>query len=135
VDFYENAVDVHEAADILYNSGKYRMAVFNVCLAIELYLKSRLPLVEYDVRLESSHDVINIYRCLTTRFRSSKDLTPMINMCRKYYNESRYPYNGKDVFTGEFAADFIGYLADIKNYVDNECIATLDDLKTKFEKA
>ena len=135
MDFYDNAVDVHEAADILYNNGKYRMAVFNACLAIELYLKSRLPLVEYDIRLESSHDVINIYRCLTARFRSLKDLTPMINMCRKYYNEARYPYEGRDVFTIEFAAEFMGYLADVKDYIENECVATLSDLKSKYGKS
>ena len=133
MDYYDNAVDVHETAEILYNNGKYRMSIFNVCLAVELYLKSRLSLVEYDVRLESSHDVITIYHSLTKRFDSSKNLIPAINMCRKYFNESRYPYDGKDIFTQEFAFEFLNYLTDIRNYVDNECVATLDDLKKKYE--
>ena len=132
MDFYDNAVDVHETANILYDHEKYRMSVFNACLAAELYLKSRLSLVEYDARLESSHDVINIYRCLTKRFSSSKDLKPALNMCRKYFNEARYPYGDTDAFTQAFALEFQKYLSDIKNYVDNECAASLDDLKKKF---
>ena len=132
MDFYDNAADVHETADILYDHKKYRMSVYNTCLAVELYLKSRLSLVEYDARLESSHDVVNIYRCLAKRFRSSKDLMPALNMYRKYFNEARYPYSGTDVFTQEFALEFQHYLTDIKNYVDTECAATLDDLKKRF---
>ena len=134
MEYYDNAVDVHETAEILYNNGKYRMSIYNVCLAAELYLKSRLSLVEYDSRLESSHDVIGIYRCLTKRFPSSNDLTQAINMCRKYFNETRYPYDGTGIFTSEFALEFLNFLMEIKNYVDNDCIATLDDLKKKFDE-
>ena len=132
MEYYDNAVDVHESAEVLYNNQKYRMSIYNVCLAAELYLKSRLQLVEHDTRLESSHDVIGIYRCLSSRFRSSKDLTQAINMCRKYFNETRYPYDGTGVFTAEFAKDFLDYLSDIRSYVDNECVATLEDLKKRF---
>lgn len=134
MDFYENATDVHEAAEILYKNGKYRMSVYNSCLAIELYLKSKLSLVEYDVRLEASHDVVNIYRCLTNRFSSSKDLTLVINLCRKYFNESRYPYKGVEAFTSEFALEFLKHLLDVKSYIDNECSATMEDLQKKFEQ-
>jgi len=133
VDFYSNATDIHESAEILFNNGKYRMAVYNVCLSVELYLKSKLLLVDYEPRLESSHDTINIYRCLTKRFKSSKDLTYAINMCRKYFNESRYPYGTTEVYTSEFASEFLEYLSDVKFYIDNECVATLDDLKAKFD--
>ena len=31
------------------------------------------------------------------------------------------------------AADLINCLNDVKHYVDNECTASLDDLKTKYE--
>jgi HEPN domain-containing protein len=134
VDFYENAVDVHDAAKILCDNGKYRMSVFNACLAAELYLKSRLHLVEYPPHIEGSHDVINIYRCLLKRFPSTKDLTTAITFCRKYFNEARYPYGGTDVYTIEFATVFLGYVNDIMNYINNECMATICDLKRQYEK-
>lgn len=53
--------------------------------------------------------------------------------CRKYNNESRYPYNGMGIFTKDFAEMFIEYVNDTKSYIDNECSATLGDLKKKFE--
>lgn len=132
MNFYENAVDVHETAVILFEHEKYRMSIYNSCLAVELYLKSCLPLVEYDIRLETSHDVVNIYRCLLTRYSSSMNLMPVITMCRKYFNESRYPYDITEVFTKEFASEFINYISAIKFYIDNECTASPDDLKKKY---
>ena len=121
MNYYDNAIDVHESAVILYKNGKYRMSVYNSCLAIELYLKSKLSLVEHPIMLEASHDIINIYRCLLKRFPSSKDLDSIIKFCRKYFNESRYPSMGTEAYTDEFSNTFLKHVADIKKYIDQEC--------------
>ena len=134
MDFYENAVDVHEAAEILNKNGKHRMSVYNSCLAIELYLKSRLPLVENAASFEMSHDVVNIYRTLNKRSTSKKNLTRIVTLSRKYFNESRYPSSGTKMFTNELAAEFLEYVSEIKDYVDNQCIADINDLKNRYKK-
>ena len=132
MDLYDNAVDVHETADILYKNGKFRMSVYNSCLAMELYLKAKLHLVEDGSQFEKSHDIVNVYRCLSKRFRPRKDLFKAINFGRKYFNESRYPFSGVEVYTEEFAAEFLGYVSDIRDFIDNDCIATLEDLTNKY---
>ena len=134
MNFYDNAVEVQSAANSLYENGHYRMSIGNSCLAIELFLKSRLPLVEGWEEFEFSHDVINIYRHLTKRFRSKVDLTKMITLGRKYFNESRYPHGDTAVYTREFAHEFLEYVEIVRSYIDNECIANFDDLQDKFRK-
>ena len=129
MNYYDNAVEAHEVAELLYKSSKYRFSIYNSCLAMELYLKSRLQLVDNWEKYEFSHDIINIYRHLTKRFISSKNLLKSVTLGRKYFNESRYPHGDMKAYTKEFAQEFLGHLEDIKNYVDNECVATLDDLK------
>ncbi len=58
-----------------------------------------------------------------------------MTLSRKYFNESRYPYAGDiRVYTRGFADEFIKITDDVKYYVDNECIATEDDLTKKFAK-
>jgi len=46
---------------------------------------------------------------------------------------SRYPVSGTAVYTEKFAASFRQYVIDIKFYIDNECIATIEDLPNKFK--
>jgi len=59
----------------------------------------------------------------------------MIVKCRKFYNESRYPYTNEiNIYTKEFAKGFIIFIKDIKDYVENECVATTDDLIKKYPK-
>ena len=101
---------------------------------MELYLKSVLHLVEHNMDLEISHDVINIYKCLNKRFKSETDLLPYLVRCRKYFNEARYPASDSSAYTKEFCEEFLTYVGAIKDYVDNECKATLDDLGNKFKK-
>ena len=134
MNFYDNAVEVHEVAEALCKIGKYRISVYNSCLAMELYLKSKLHLVEDGDQFEFSHDVVNIYRQLKRRFMPKDDLLKIITMGRKYFNESRYPSGGTEVYTESFAQEFLGYVKDVKDYIDNECIATIDDLQNKFKK-
>jgi len=134
VNFYDNAVEVHLAAKSLCENGHYRVSVCNSCLAIELFLKSKLHLVEGWEIYEFSHDVVNIYRHLLKKFTSKIDLTKMITMSRKYFNESRYPHSNTTIYTNEFAGEFLEYVTIIKSYVDDECIATINDLQDKFRK-
>ena len=82
---YDNAVEIHEVAEILCKSGKYRISIYNSCLAIELYLKSKLPLVDDGEQFEFSHDVVNIYRHIKKRFAPKSDLLKIITMGRKYF--------------------------------------------------
>ena len=132
MNYYDNAMEVHEVAEILRKHGKYRISVYNSCLAMELYLKSKLPLVDDGEQLEFSHDVVNIYRHLNKRFASVKDLLKIITMGRKYFNESRYPRGDTEIYTDEFAKKFFGYVENIISYINNECTATIDDLRNKF---
>ena len=132
MNFYDNAAEVHLAAESLCENGHYRMSVYNACLAIELYLKSRLNLVDGWEKYEFSHDVINIYRHLNKRFPAATDLTRGIALSRKYFNESRYPHGDTVVYTNEFAHNFLDYVTAVKHYIDNECIANINDLKDKF---
>ncbi len=42
--------------------------------------------------------------------------------------------SGTEVYTKNFAEQFRVYVEEIKNYIDNECAATLDDLKDKYKR-
>ena len=134
MNFYDNATEVYLAAESLYESGHYRMSICNSCLSIELFLKSRLHLVDGWEEYEFSHDVINIYRHLQKRFPSKIDLTKMITLGRKYFNESRYPHGDTAIYTKEFAQEFLEHVANVRSYIDDECIANIGDLKNKFKK-
>ena len=113
--------------------GKYQVSIALSCLSAELYLKSVLERVEHSVDLETSHDVINIYRCVNKRYKSTKDLLHALVLFRKYFNEARYPAFNSAAYTKEFCEDFLGYVDLVKNYVDNECQATLEDVQNKFK--
>ena len=134
MNFYNNAKEVYLAAESLCENGHYRMSVCNSCLAIELFLKSRLNLVNGWEKYEFSHDVVNIYRHLLKRFPAKTDLTKVITFGRKYFNESRYPHGGTEIYTFNFAQEFLEYVESVKSYIDNECIANIDDLKEKFSQ-
>ena len=133
MNYYDNAVDVHESADGLLGLNKFRMSIYCSCLAVELYLKSKLHLVSHEDELEVSHNIIAIYDALTARFKPKNDLKPMIVRCRKYFNESRYPYVGDiGIYTKEFAEEFIDFTNQVKDFIDNDCMATMDDLLNKY---
>jgi len=134
VNFYDNALEVHQSAEILYKNEHYRMSVSTSCLAMELYLKSKLYLTEKGEDYAYGHDAINMYRELANRFGFDKWLFEIVKLSRKYFNESRYPHGDTAIYTKAFAQEFLGYVADIKDFIDNECIATVDDLKDKYRK-
>ena len=123
MDYYENAMEQSKAANILFQNSEYRTCVSLSCLAIELYLKSRLCLADGGAKYEFSHDIISMYNLLNNSFASRKDLLRIVRISRKYFTESRYASAGNEVYTKEFAQEFLSYVMDIKHYVDNECIA------------
>jgi len=136
VDFYDNAWEAEQTAIDLVNIGRYRYAVYISCLATELYLKSKLHLVDHgDDELETSHNVIKMLRVLSKRFPPKKHLKSMVEFSRKYYNESRYPYAGDvSIYTKDFAQQFLEFTAAVRDYVENDCLATMDDLSDKYSK-
>lgn len=135
MDYYANAQETEKAAIALNNAQIYRPAVYMSCLAVELYLKSRLYLVPHEDGLELSHDIVNLYKALLTRYRPKSNYDKLIARCRKYFNESRYPYNSDtSVYTEEFAKEFIGFIELIKDYIDNDCVSTVEDLKSKYSR-
>ena len=38
------------------------------------------------------------------------------------------------IYDKEFAQSFIGYVEQVKDYIDDDCQPTLDDLQQKFNK-
>jgi len=134
VNFYDNAVEVHKAAEILYNNEQYRMSVANSCLAIELYLKSKLHLTEKGKNYAYSHDTINMYIQLSNRFKADAEVFRVIKLGRKYFNDSRYPYGDIAIYSKEFAQEFLYYVETIKSYIDNVCLGDFNDLQGKFQK-
>jgi len=133
VDFYENAHRNEQAAITLFNAGHYQQCISLACLAVELYLKSKLHLVPHKPYWETSHDVVNIYEALIKRFKPKSDFRAEITQSRKYFNESRYPYAGDlSVYTADFAQEFLDLVAKIRTYIDEDCLATLDDLTGKY---
>jgi len=134
VDFYENAHRNEQAAIGLFGLGHYQQCISLACLAVELYLKSKLHLVPHKPHLEYSHDVIEMYELITKRFKPKTNLRAEINRSRKYFNESRYPYdNDLSVYTADFAQEFLDLVAKIRTYIDEDCLATLDDLRNKYQ--
>ena len=103
-------------------------------MAIELFLKSKLYLVDGWEKYEFSHDVVNMYRHLKKRFLPKEELTSLITLCRKYFNEARYPHGDISIYTEVFAQEFLGCVNCVKDYIDNVCVATIDDLQSKYNK-
>ena len=133
MEFYANAWETELSAIDLFNAGRYRHSISLACLAVGLYLKSKLHLVSHRVDLEKSHDVIGLYDALCSHYQPKVNMRSMINICRKYFNESRYPYDGDtSVYTQAFAKEFIDFVVDIRQFIDNECMATIDDLAAKY---
>ena len=133
MNLYLNAQETESAAKALLDMGHYRQSIYLFCMAIELYLKSKLHLVDHDIDLEASHNVIGLYTVLTKRFHPETDMMPIIKKCRKYFNESRYPYAGDiSTYTKEFAEEFMDITAKVKEFIDNDCMATMDDLLNKY---
>ena len=132
MDYYKSATHWYESAKFLITGGFYQQSVSQSCLAAELFLKSQLSIVDPKSELDKSHDTINIFKTLTRKFPTKRELLLGIRYCRKYFNESRYPFGNEDIYTKEFAEEYLGYVKEIKSYIDEECQSTLDDLQRKY---
>ena len=60
MDFYINASEQLEGAQILADSQKYRIAVTLLCLSCELFLKSLAERKDPMNPLLNSHDIVNL---------------------------------------------------------------------------
>jgi len=103
-------------------------------MCIEYLLKTKLVQIAPLSEFLDGHDIINIFKVVSARYKPSKDLRAIVGFCRKYFNESRYPASGTEAYTKAFADDFIQYVTSVKDYVDNECASTTEDLINRFKK-
>ena len=129
---YEQACNWHASAATLVDNGFYQQSIYHFCLAGELYLKSALNLVNYDTELETSHDIIRIYRTLADRFGITEEMTEATKYMRKYFNESRYPFAYTE-FSEQIALNFKHFTDTVKIYVDS-CTGTPEDLASHFNR-
>ena len=133
--YYEDAMEWEGTAKDLESCGRYRGSVYMSCLAVECYLKSRVELIDPINKKLGEHDSIYLYRLLKSKYPTGKDLMGDIRLCRKYNNDARYSnVANTDIYNKEFATRFIKIVADVKEYIDNDCIGTLEDLQDKYRK-
>jgi len=134
MDYYQIAEEPLNASQALKRDGMYRMSVCMATLAIDLLLKSVLYRVNSSSELLVGHNHIGIFREIESHY-PKPELRTVVKLSRKYFNDSRY--SNKDnvhIFTESLAEDFIEYAQQVKDYVDANCQATLDDLQKKFLK-
>jgi len=134
VDYYKLAEEELQVVETLYDAGRYRHAIYHSCMCIEYLLKTKLVQIAPTSEFLDGHDIINIFKVVNSKYKSSKDLRTIVGFCRKYFNESRYPAFGTEVYTKEFAEEFIQHVKTIKDYIDDECVSTAEDLVNKFKK-
>ena len=109
------------------------MSVSMSTLAIDLLLKSVLYRIAPTHDLLMGHNHAGIVTLIESRYPKKDDIRHAAKLSRKYFNDSRYSRaENLAVFTNELATDFINYARQIKDYVDHDCIASLEDLQNKF---
>ena len=134
--YYEDALEWEGTSIDLESCGRYRGSIYMSCLAVECFLKSKVEIIDPSNNKLNEHDSIYFYRLLKSKYSSGKDLMSDIRLCRKYHNDARYSNITKaDLYDKPFAKRFIQIVADVKEYVDNECTATLEDLQRKYKKS
>ena len=132
MDYYLLSEEPLKASEFNKINGLYRMSVHMATLAIDLMLKSVLFRLEPDNALLEGHDHIGILRVLENEY-PKEELKPIVKLSRKYFNDSRYSRTSSLVaFDEQLAVEFIGYAQQVKDYVNTDCQATLDDLQKKF---
>ena len=92
--------------------------------------------------MEPTHDLMmghnhaGILTFIENMYPKKSDIRHATKLSRKYFKDSRYSRaENLSVFTDDLADEFISYVRLIKNYVDNDCCATLEDLKKRFNKS
>ena len=133
--YYEDAQEWYGTAIDLKECGRYRAAVYMSCLAVECFLKAKVEMIDPDDVKLGEHDSIYLYRVLKAKFNSKTDLSRDIVLCRKYHNEARYSNTIKpEVYNEDFSTEFLEIIQKVKLFVDEECIASIDDLLSKYKK-
>ena len=134
MDYYKISEEPFRAATLLKNDGLYRMSVSMATLAIDLLLKSVLYRLDNTNDLLIGHDHIGIFRTIEKQY-PNPNLRTLVKLSRKYFNDSRYSNSENfPLFTESLATDFIEYAHQVKNYVDVDCQATIENLKERFGK-
>ena len=117
MDYYANACEQLEGAEILYAAQKYRLAVTLLCLSGELFLKSLVERKDPESPLLNSHDIVNLGNII----RDDVDYTsiaPKLSLLRKFLNDSRYPFDFK-IYTKEFYNECLNAVTVIRFEIDN----------------
>ena len=134
MDYYKISEEPFNAAISLKKDGMYRMSVSMATLAIDLMLKSVLFRLNSTSELLIGHNHIGIFREIENRY-PKPELRTVVKISRKYFNDSRYSSSENfPRFTEILATDFIRYAHQVKDYVDTDCQAALEDLQKRFEK-
>jgi len=135
MDYYKLSEEPLQAALSNNEQGLYRMSVSMSTLAIDLLLKSVLYRIEPTHDLMMGHNHAGIVTFIEKTYPKKESVRQAAKMSRKYFKDSRYSRaENLAAFTEEMADNFINYTMLIKSYVDNDCQATLEDLKKKFNK-
>ena len=134
--YYDDALEWEGTAIDLESCGRYRGSIYMSCLAVECFLKSKVEFIDPSNTKLNEHDIIYLYRLLKSRYPSGKDIMGDIRLCRKYHNDTRYSNTTKtDVYDNVFANRFIQIVAGVREYIENECAATMEDLQKKYDKS
>jgi len=133
VGYYSDAEEWRGTAVDMEACGRYRGSVYMSCLAVECFLKSRIEMIDPNNPRLKEHDSIYFYRLLKEKYPTGENLLADIRLCRKYHNDARYSSTHKpELYDKEFANRLIDIVGKVKDYIDNECTATLEDLAEKF---
>jgi HEPN domain-containing protein len=131
--YYSDAEEWHGTAIDMESCGRYRGAVYMSCLAVECFLKSRVEIIEPNNPRLKEHDTIYLYRLLKEKYPTGENLLPDIRLCRKYHSDARYANTPKpELYDKVFANRLIAIARKVKDYIDNDCAATLEELAVKF---
>jgi len=135
VGYYNDALEWQGTAIDLEACGRYRGSVYMACLAVECFLKSKVEIIDpNNVRL-NEHDSIYFYRLLKSKYPTGENLMTDIRLCRKYHSDARYSnVHNTEVYNKDFANRFIKIVENVREYIDNDCASSVDDLVKKFEK-
>jgi len=135
MDYYNDALEWQGTAVDMEACGRFRGSVYMACLSVECFLKSKIEMIDPLNERLREHDTIYFYRLLKSKYPTGKDLMTEIRLCRKYHTDARY--SGKDnaeVYDKEFAGRFLQIIVDVKDYIDNNCASSLEDLTKKYER-
>ena len=134
MDYYNNACEQLEGAELLAASEKYRLAVTLLCLSCELYIKSLAERKDPANPLLDSHDIVNLGNLIRDDV-DYRTIAPRLAFMRKYLNDSRYPFN-YEVYTKDFYCECLDAVLAIRQEIDhaNSKKSDIELLSEKFGK-